>query len=74
MSGNKWLALLISLMIMLLCAGTAMVLYPYIYGSVVDHEITQDAEAFLTRVEPTTATTTPAETVLYSTIPIALLI
>ena len=73
MSGNKWLALLISLMIMLLCAGTAMVLYPYIYGSVMDHEIAQDAEAFLTRVEPTTATTTPAETEPVSvTVPVVL--
>ena len=62
MRGNKWLALLISLMIMLLCAGAALMLYPYIYGAIVDHEITMDAEEFLTRVEPTKEATVPAET------------
>ena len=62
MHGNKWLALLISIMIMLLCAGAALMLYPYIYGAIVDHEITLDAEEFLIRVEPQKEATGSAET------------
>lgn len=62
MHGNKWLALLISLMIMLLCAGAALMLYPYIYGAIVDHEITLNAEDFLIRVEPAEVNTIPIQT------------
>ena len=63
MHGNKWLALLISLMIMLLCAGVALMLYPYIYGAIVDHEITLNAEDFLIRVEPPEVNTIPIQTI-----------
>ena len=57
MKRNKWIALLISLMIMLLCAGAAITIYPYISGAVVDREIMLDAEDFLERLEPSNENT-----------------
>ena len=59
MRRSKWKALLISLMIMLFLAGLATLLYPYIYGVIVDHEITLEAEEFLSWVDIIPATTEP---------------
>ena len=59
MRRSKWKALLISLMIMLFLAGLATLLYPYIYGAIVDHEITMNAEAFLSWVDIIPETTNP---------------
>lgn len=64
MRRSKWKALLISLMIMLFLAGLATLLYPYIYGAIVDHEITMNAEAFLSWVDIIPATTGPDESPL----------
>lgn len=57
MRRSKWKALLISLMIMLFLAGLVTLLYPHIYGAIVDHEITLEAEKFLSLVDITPATT-----------------
>lgn len=51
MSGDKWKSVLIALMILLFLAGIAVLLYPHIYGAIVDHEITLNAEEFLSWVE-----------------------
>lgn len=59
MRRSKWKALLISLMIMLFLAGLATLLYPYIYGAIVDHEITLEAEEFLSWVDIIPANTEP---------------
>lgn len=59
MRRTKWKALLISLMIMLFLAGFAILLYPYIYGAIVDHKITLEAEKFLSWVNVIPATTKP---------------
>lgn len=51
MSGGKWKSVLIALMILLFLAGIAVLLYPHIYGAIVDHEITLNAEEFLSWVK-----------------------
>ena len=51
MSGGKWKSVLMVLMILLFLAGIAVLLYPHIYGAIVDHEITLNAEEFLSWVE-----------------------
>lgn len=61
MRRSKWKALLISLMIILFIVGLAILLYPHIYGAIVDHEITLEAEEFLSWVDVTPATTELAE-------------
>ena len=61
MRKGKWKSILILLMIMVFLAGLATMLYPYIYGAIVDHEITMNAEAFLSWVDIIPATTGPDE-------------
>ena len=61
MRRNKWKVLLISLMIMLFLAGLTTLLYPCIYGAIVEHEITLEAEEFLSWVNIFAATTKPTE-------------
>ena len=61
MRRSKWKAILILLMIMVFLAGLGTLLYPYIYGAIVDHEITMNAEAFLSWVDIIPAITDPDE-------------
>lgn len=61
MRKGKWKSILILLMIMVFLAGLATLLYPYLYGAIVDHEITMNAEAFLSWVDIIPATTDPDE-------------
>ncbi|MBR5862531.1 MAG: hypothetical protein IKZ08_04290, partial [Bacteroidales bacterium] len=48
---NGWKSFLIALMIMLFLSGLALMMYPFIYGAVVDREIALNAEEFLSWVE-----------------------
>ena len=62
---NGWKSFLIALMIMLFLSGLALMMYPVIYGAVVDHEIALNAEEFLSWVEllPFTKPTDPDGTI-----------
>ena len=62
---NGWKSFLIALMIMLFLSGLALMMYPFVYGAVVDREIALNAEEFLSWVEllPFTKPTDPNGTI-----------
>lgn len=57
MRNSKLRAFLIALMLLVFAAGLISVLYPYLWGAMVDREISLNAQGFLNRDE--TAPTTP---------------
>ena len=64
MRKGKWKSILILLMIMVFLAGLATLLYPFIYGAIVDHEITLEAEKFLSWVQIIPAASEPDDSPL----------
>lgn len=57
MRNGKFRAFLIALMLLVFAAGLVSVLYPYLWGAMVDREISLNAQGFLNRDE--TAPTIP---------------
>ena len=64
MRKGKWKSILILLMIMVFLAGLVTLLYPFIYGAIVDHEITLEAEKFLSWVQIIPAASEPDDSPL----------
>lgn len=58
MQNGKLRGLLITVMLLVFLAGLASILYPYIWGAVVDSSITNTAKDFLDREEPELPATT----------------
>lgn len=51
MRRNKFRSFLVTLVLLLFLFGLLILLYPHLWGAIVDHEILLDAKEFLTRVE-----------------------
>lgn len=51
MRRNKFRSFLVTLVLILFLSGLLILLYPYLWGAIVDHEILLNAKDFLTRVE-----------------------
>ena len=51
MRRNKFRSFLVTLVLLLFLCGLLILLYPHLWGAIVDHEILLDAKDFLTRVE-----------------------
>ena len=47
---GKWRKVLILLMLLVFIAGLGILLYPYLWGSAMDHPIQKEAEAYLENV------------------------